>query len=313
MRLLIFMFSLIAGMVSFSCNPNNNEQMNKTISDSHEAIEFACPMHSEVKGGEGGTCPKCGTKLEKFAKQGKVSMSLITSPGTIEAGKPVHLVFTPMDKTNTSRAVKLEETHEKKIHVIAVSEDLSWFDHIHAEPSLNGSYSVTETFPHRGVYFVYADYKPQGTGHQTHKFNVNVSDPTTHAVHLDEKIETSTGGYIVSVGNADRLKTGSIEIPIVVEKDGKKLEQADFENYLGAVAHIILISQKEKEFIHIHPESTEEYPIQAHAGISNTGIYRMWVQFQTNGTVHTADFTLNIKEGTGVVKDEHHQHGGHKH
>jgi hypothetical protein len=39
----------------------------------------------------------------------------------------------------------------------------------------------------------------------------------------------------------------------------------------------------------------------------------MRLQFQTNGIVHTADFTLDIKEGTGAVPDEHDQHSDRKH
>jgi hypothetical protein len=118
----------------------------------------------------------------------------------------------------------------------------------------------------------------------------------------------------LSVQNGNNLKTGSVELPVILEKDGSKVERSDIENYLGAVAHIILIGQEDKDFIHIHPESSETSPIHAHAEITKPGVYRMWVQFQTNGQVHTADFTLNFEQGTERTDESHrHSHVSHKH
>jgi hypothetical protein len=41
----------------------------------------------------------------------------------------------------------------------------------------------------------------------------------------------------------------------------------------------------------------------------------MWVQFQTNGKVHTADFTLNFEQSvkTNEASDKQHAHAAHKH
>ena len=65
------------------------------------------------------------------------------------AGAEVNLSFTPKMKGNESAAVPLDVEHEKKIHLILASNDLSWFDHIHPEYQADGSYTVSEKFPGR--------------------------------------------------------------------------------------------------------------------------------------------------------------------
>jgi hypothetical protein len=316
MRVLAFVITMVAGMVNVSCDQSNKKDMKHMTSHTEHSAGYACPMHPEVTGRKGDKCPKCGMDLEKGKNESSISMILETNPKTIEAGKEVELAFTPKDKSENTVVVELQETHEKMIHVIAVNEELTWFDHIHAEPDNTGAYKVNETFPSAGKYLVYADYKSTIGGPQTDKLGVNVVGnkipfprPQNQA-----KTKSQTDGYSLAVQNGNNLKTGSVSLPIILEKDGKKVQRAEIENYLGAVAHIIFISQDDKEFVHIHPESTDRSPIHAHADISKPGLYRMWVQFQTNGKVHTADFTLNFEQGANTADASHeHSHAAHKH
>lgn len=266
-------------------------------------------MHPEVTGNKGDKCSKCGMSLEKVNAESNISMKLKTRPTNINAGKEVKLIFTPKDESNSTVIVELQETHEKLIHVIVVNEELTWFDHIHAEPDNTGAYKVKETFPVAGKYLVYADYKSTIGGAQTDRLEVHVEGNRnifSHH-HLQPKIKAETDGYLLSILNGQNLKVGSVSLPIVLEKDGKKVRRADLEDYLGAVAHIILIDQDDKNFIHIHPESSEISPIHAYAAINKRGLYRMWVQFKTDGKVHTADFTLDFQH------EEKANESGHKH
>lgn len=274
----------------------------------HSAI-YACPMHPEVTGHKGDKCPKCGMDLEKVNLEGNISMQLVTNPKKIDAGKEVVLVFTPKDNLNSTAVVELQETHEKLIHVIVVNEELSWFDHIHAEPDGTGAYKVNKTFPVAGKYLVYADYKSTIGGAQTDRLELHVEGDRNISSHHQHpaKIKTETDGYTLAIPDGMSLKTGSVNLPIVLEKDGKKVQRTEIEDYLGAVAHIILINQDDKEFIHIHPASSNISPIHAHADINKPGLYRMWVQFQTDGRVHTADFTLDFQHGE-KANEPGHQH-----
>lgn len=262
-------------------------------------------MHPEVNGNAGDSCNKCGMKLEKTSTRAEVTMALTTDLQP-ESGKKVTLIFTPIGGNHAS-VVDLEEIHERLLHVIVVNDDLSWFSHIHAEPDGKGSYQVAETFPAGGNFIVYADYKAKGHPPRTDKFELNVKGEPLPSATSRTNLFTTIDGYHVTIDQKN-LTTGTLEIPIVVSKDGYDLKRDDIESYLGAVAHIILIKSDEKSFLHIHPESNEQYPIVGHAEVSKPGIYRMWVQFQTNRVVHTAAFTLDVSKSIEPVTDHSHHH-----
>jgi hypothetical protein len=67
----------------------------------------------------------------------------------------------------------------------------------------------------------------------------------------------------------------------------------------------VLVEVASKEFVHTHP-SAEGGRLDIHTTFAKPGTYRGWLQVQTDGKVHTADFVLKVEEGkTG--------HEGHNH
>lgn len=71
----ITMVVIVIGSVTFfaACNNSSgdkkadkgNEQHDSTAAKHDGYHSFACPMHPEVIGKEGDTCPKCGMKLSQ--------------------------------------------------------------------------------------------------------------------------------------------------------------------------------------------------------------------------------------------------------
>ena len=96
---------------------------------------FACPMHPEVTGKESDKCPKCGMALvhnDNAGGDGKAyEMRFVANPAAVESGKAATLSFTPGVKGDNATAVALDVQHGKKLHLIVVSKDLTYFDHIH--------------------------------------------------------------------------------------------------------------------------------------------------------------------------------------
>ncbi|MDQ3017843.1 MAG: hypothetical protein M3R25_14115, partial [Bacteroidota bacterium] len=159
--------SCLLGLV-FLAACQQKKEVNVTVD---ETGAYACPMKCE---GEktypvAGKCPVCGMDLKHVSAESaskEYEMRIVSTPQTIEAGKPVKLAFSPGVKGDNATQVPLDEVHEHKIHVIVVSKDLGWYNHIHPEYQADGSYIIEETFPAGGEYIIFSDYNPSGGGNQ---------------------------------------------------------------------------------------------------------------------------------------------------
>ena len=313
----------------FIASCNNSGQKNESATtgktehehsegEHHEHI-YTCPMHPEVTGKEGDKCPKCGMALEHMDEKpvaGNFQMQFVSSPVKIEAGKVATLSFTPKNKDNATAAVPLEVQHEKKIHLIMVSEDLSWFNHIHPEYQADGSYSVTETFPNGGNYFLYADYKPSGSTHQLDKINVEVEGKTVAAkTYTEIKKNAVSDAFNVTLKPDDGkfISNKAIHFDGVFTQNGKPFDVNKLQNYLGAKGHMVAINTQTKEYVHLHPE-VEGVILHFHTTFEKAGIYRTWLQFMADGKLHTVDFTIKVEQGEAATEDAHsHNNSEHKH
>ncbi|WP_255555208.1 heavy metal-binding domain-containing protein [Flavobacterium sp. NKUCC04_CG] len=293
-----------------TANKDNTPEMTTEQHANHDQV-YACPMHPEVTGAKGDKCSKCGMELQAVNKQAaaEIAVKISTTPAVIEAGKSTNLAIAVTDGL---KPISLEEAHEMKMHLLLVSEDLSWFDHIHPQEQKDGTYTISETFPNGGNYLIFTDYKPVGLAGAVDMQKVEVTGaPVVSKMDYKPKLVAEVDGYKMTLLNGADFKTnGSQDLQFSVEKNGKKLVESDFENYLGAKAHIVMIGKEDKDFLHIHPISDKRFPIYAQTTIKKAGTYRMWAQFQINGKLHTADFTVNVGEGATATSDAH---SGHQH
>lgn len=311
----ILISSLIAGLNLISCN---NSQNNTEMEHEHHHTAgkdiYACPMHPEVIGAKGDHCPKCNMELELVEnnKEDQFQVMLSTSPKQIEAEKTVNLSFSII---NNGKNVPLDLSHEKKVHMLVVNEDLTWFNHIHPTENSDGKFHVSEVFPYGGKYLVYTDFKPKGASQTVIKQELQVNGQAMAKNNSNTpKLVSVVDGYTVSLVNDGDFKTNTAQdLKLSIVKNGKTISGSNIQQYLGAVAHIVIIGKADKDFLHIHPSSGEKYPIHGETSFEKEGIYRMWVQFQIDGKVHTADFTLKVTKGKEAIESEPHDHSGHKH
>ena len=304
----LMVIALATSSIFFSCN--NNKVETKTITTdstatAHESSEhiYACPMHPEVTGKEGDTCPKCGMKLEHNDNAGRpsnVTMQFSFKPTLPKPNEEVTLSLTPKLKDKPTEQVPLDVEHTKKIHLIAVSEDLSWFDHIHPEMGADGVYTTKEKFPTAGKYTLFADYKPSGANHTVDNLNVTVAGTVPIAkVYGADKLTGDAGdGFSVSLtpDGGKFVPNTATHINGVVLLNGKALDVNTLEDYLGAKAHMVVVSLADKKYLHVHP-SVEGGKFDLHTTFDKPGVYRGWIQFQSKGKVYTSDFVMNVAEG----------------
>jgi hypothetical protein len=312
---------VFSALLFTACNSNTNKETKETAGteESHKH-SFRCPMNCE-KGKtyeKEGNCPVCGMKLEHFdgVDNGLTyKMQFASTPQTVEAGKSATFLFTPKVVGKEAEAVPLDVQHEKKIHLIVVSDDLSYFEHIHPEYQPDGSYKIevldkgknykdgaghNETrFGHGGNYTLFADYMPSGGSHQVEKINLTVQGQTKQPVKYSaDKLTATSDKFTVQLQvDGGNLVTGTpVHIAGMVMKDGKEVDVNSLENYLGAKAHMVVISLDDKEYLHVHPD-VQGGKFDLNTTFKKPGIYRGWIQFKSEGKVHTVDYVMNVKEG----------------
>lgn len=340
MKTKIINLTCCSALLIYSCG-SSDESSKKEHSDEHDHAKeqshqhvFACPMHPEVNGKEGDKCPKCGMTLEHNDNIGNGDgktyfMQFTSSPVEIESGKEAVLTFTPKIKEMEDELVALDVVHEKKLHLIIASKDLSYFEHIHPEFQSDGSYQIkvlpkgkpytiskglNETyFNYGGDYIMFADYLPSGGVHQMEKIPLAVKGtPYKSISYTKPKYSVQVDGYEVTL-EADGGKwttNQQMHIKAIIKKDGKTLDANGFENYLGAKSHMVVLKTETFDYLHVHPE-VENGNLDLHTTFESPGIYRGWLQFQTAGKVHVADFIIKVDQGNGDVQEENHT--DHKH
>ncbi len=251
-----------------------------------------------------------------------------TEPANIEAGKETKLIFTVKDKQGA--VVKdLPLVHEKPMHLLAVSRDLAEFYHIHPEPQADGSYAVAHTFPNGGTYRLYADFTPKDSKQVVEQIDLKVAGAERAKVALtpDTKFEKAVDGLKIVMKPQGEIKAGNelmLEFAAFDEKTNKPA--TDLQNYLGELAHFVIISEDMQDFVHAHPMSKSEHDsmkktdagdhkadghthgtekvetksesqseVAAHTAFPRSGLYKIWAQFQRDDQIITVPFTVNVK------------------
>jgi len=270
---------------------------------------YQCPMHPEVTGSQPGTCPKCGMKLEhtdNAAGSGRsFDMQLTTTPATLQAGQPVKLSFRPIDKAAPTAPVPLAVVHDKKMHLIIVSRDLREFYHEHPEFGADGTYSVPFTFPSGGDYVLFQDYTPEGDRHQLGRQDVSVAGPPRAAVKYDRDVMSWQGpdGYQAALSFDKPVAAGTpLALRVKLTRSGQPI--TDLDQYLGALGHMVILSEDTRQYLHVHPaDQSDRGP---HVGFQTQfeqpGRYRVFLQFQHTGQVRTADFVVNVAPASSAAR-----------
>lgn len=300
---------------------------------------YQCPMKCEGDKtySKPGECPVCHMHLKKL--NGEKYTVDVKPAEALQAGKSTTIVFTIKDPQG--QTVKtLETVHEKIMHLLMVSKDLSWYSHEHPQMQADGTFKLTFAFPAPGDYVLYHDFTPPAVGQQVVQVPITVPGKAAAPVALvvDSDKLKQVDGYTFKFSTKAPLRTEEeSELIFEVTKDGKPI--TDLQPYLGAMGHLVIISQDLKNFVHSHPHEEGEEAghshdgkpegggehdghdakpmaaaagpdIHFHAHFEAPGLYKGWGQFQHMGKILTVPVIMEVKEGTGTPGKES---GGHKH
>ncbi len=270
-------------------------------------------------------------------KDGAHTVEFKTEPGQVTAGQDATLVFTV--KNSKGSVVKdLQIVHEKPLHLLIVSKDLAEFYHIHPDLSPDGSYRVQHTFPNGGEYKLYADFTPPNARQMVERIDVTVAgaERPKAALVADTRFEKTVDGLKVTMKPSVEIKAGQeLMLDFATFDAATEKPATDLQNYLGELAHFVIISEDMVDFVHAHPmakspsmagmkrdgekamdhnadghahgsdakSSGGASEVSAHTSFPRAGLYKLWAQFQRGGKVISIPFIVNVPAGkTELVK-----------
>lgn len=194
---------------------------------------------------------------------------------------------------------KFDINHEKKLHLIVVSKDLSFFSHVHPQELGGGEFDIPFEFPAGGDYQLIADLIPTGLGSTTLKEWVKVEGDEQAPQPLkpqNDALTTVVDGKEVTL-TIDHLMAGMETNLTFTLKDEKTKEPiTNLQPYLGAVGHVVIIDEKVEQYLHVHPMEEKSTGPEAKfmTEFPSKGIYKIWGQFQQDGKVFTVPFVVDV-------------------
>jgi hypothetical protein len=269
--------------------------------------------------------PGGGAGLED-ANSGTVAETAQDQPGGLASSRGGY-TLTPTDPTLTPGTTEtfsfritgpdgapvtaFDVEHDKRMHLIVVRRDTTGFQHVHPEMGADGTWSVPLTLPAAGSYRAFADFTP--TGGEGTTLGVDLAapgafEPVNHQLSRTAVVD----GYEVQL-TGDLVAGQASPLTLTVRKDGQPV--TDLQPYLAAYGHLVALRDGDLAYLHVHPEGapgdgrTAAGPeIDFVAEVPSAGTYRLFLDFQHDGVVRTAEFTA-ATSGANVVAAE--PAGGH--
>jgi len=216
--------------------------------------------------------------------EGGLTLQLARTTAT--PGKRFDLAFRIVDRRGqTVRDFDVE--HTKRMHFIVVRRDMTGFQHLHPTQSPDGAWTVPISLRDAGSYRVFADFSVNGKPY-TLADDVTV-DGTVRSHELPGPTDSvDVDGLRVSLTEGATTAGAESQLAFSVTRDG---EPVAVQDYLGAKGHLVALRQGDLAFLHVHPD---ENSLRFMAAFPTAGKYRLFLQFQTEGSVHTAAFTREV-------------------
>jgi len=178
----------------------------------------------------------------------------LQAPQTMLPGVPVQLVYTLRHAGGNGLFTDVAISHEEPMHLIVVSRDLQQFQHIHPQPTNRpGQYAVTLTFPMAGTYYLYNQFARLSGADVLLSNVLTVGAPSGPAQLSVDRTPKVSGAVRVALEGADALQSGRPQTLTFRLEDAQTGEPlANLQPYLGAAAHVAILSQDAQTFVHTH-------------------------------------------------------------
>jgi hypothetical protein len=247
-------------------------------------------------------------------------VELTSSPSIIRPGENVQFRFVIFNSRTHEQVKDLNVVHDKPFHLFVVSQDLSYFQHIHPMQTSDGSFIVKTVLPKIAQYKIFCDFYPVGGTPQlirkeliTTGFTRNVYKQVR--ISTDQTLTKSVDGirFNLTINPAELVegKLAHLNYYLLDEKLGVPVR--DLQPYLGAWGHTFILSEDMADYVHVHPEVPISPDVDRSTLVSEpyvsfetffpkAGRYRIWSQFQRHDRVITVSFTLQVSHVDKVAR-----------
>jgi len=243
-------------------------------------------MDHSAGSGDGLSAEKDGYRLTSRAD---------TLPAS-QAGPYAFQITGPDGKPVTDFAV--EQT--KLMHFYAIRSDLTGFQHLHPTMGADGTWTVDLAALTPGTWRLYSSFTPNsGSGKGEDMVlsrTVTVPGNATTTPLPAASTTATVDGYTVIV-DGQPMAGMAHPLMVTITKDDKPV--TDLQPYLDTYAHVSAFHEGDQALAHLHPETQVNGDhggpnLTFHAQLAKPGNWRVFLQFQTAGQLHTAELTLRV-------------------
>jgi hypothetical protein len=272
---------------------------------------FHCPMDADVVSAGPGRCPKCGMKLLPLDTISfeRYPVTLSTTPAVLRAGQPGTLWLRVTAPTTDTAVTAYDVVHEQRLHLFIISTDLETFAHVHPALAPDSVWSLPFVFPRPGTYRLIADFLPSGSSPQLVPLSFTTADTAARPIararlavdadqtkHVDGVAVRLQVATATVAGEAPAIIAGrATALSYQLSDDESGAPIADLELYLGALGHLLAVSEDLADAVHAHPLASAaraDGTVRFELLFPRPGRYRVWAQFQRRGRVFTVPYSV---------------------
>ena len=221
--------------------------------------------------------------------------SYTITPTTFQAtaGQPATISFRIVDRNGDVVRDGFQVEAERRLHLIIARRDLTSYQHLHPTEAVDGTWSTPVTVPLAGSYRVFADFQHDGV---KHVLAADLTVPGTYApLELPAPAASAAAdAFTVSLHHGELRAGKEGDLDFTISRAGRPV--AAVEPYLGARGHLVALREGDLAYLHVHPHDGRQPAgvVPFSADFVSAGRYRLFLQFQVAGVVHTAAFTVEV-------------------
>jgi hypothetical protein len=228
------------------------------------------------------------------------TLTPVSGTTAVSSGRAVAVTFRITDSSGKA-LTSYEDDQTKLMHFYVVRSDLSGFQHVHPTMAGDGTWTAKVAAMVPGTYRMYASFITKNSGGTaialvlSKQFTVA---GTATAVTLPAAASTTqVDGYTVTL-SGELMAGMEHTLTAAVTKDGAPVTY--LQPYLDTYAHLTAFHAGDLAFAHLHPQGAVNGDhggptLTFDAQMAKSGDYRLFLQFQTGGVLHTAAITVHVK------------------